>query len=50
VDTLSGRDIKNIMLYLNFYMIGSANFVRLVYDGDASDTLLYGPNGSKNIE
>ena len=50
MNTLSGRDIKNVILYLNFDMIGSRNFVRLVYDGAGSDTLLYGLNGSKNIE
>ena len=50
VDNLSGRDIKNIALYLNFDMIGSPNFVRFVYDGDGSDTPLAGPNGSANIE
>ena len=50
VDNLSGRDIRNIALYLNFDMIGSPNFVRFVYDGDGSDTPLAGPNGSANIE
>lgn len=50
VDNLTGREIKNIALYLNLDMIGSPNFVRFVYDGDGSDTPLAGPNGSANIE
>jgi Zn-dependent M28 family amino/carboxypeptidase len=50
VNNLSNRDIKNIALNLNFDMIGSPNFVRFVYDGNGSDTLLSGPNGSANIE
>lgn len=50
VDTLSGRDIKNIILYLNFDMTGSPNFVRLVYDGEGSDTLLCRLNDSNNID
>jgi len=50
VDTLSGRVIKNIILYLNFDMTGSPNFVRLVYDGEGSDTLLYRLNDSNNID
>ncbi len=50
VNNLSRRDIKEIIMYLNFEMIGSPNFVRFVYDGDGSDTPLAGPNGSANIE
>lgn len=50
VDNLSKRDIKDIVLNLNFDMIGSPNYVPFVYDGDGSDTPLAGPNGSANIE
>jgi Zn-dependent M28 family amino/carboxypeptidase len=50
VDNLTKRDLKNIALNLNFDMVASPNYVRLVYDGDGSDTVLAGPNGSANIE
>ena len=38
VDSLTSRQIKDIAVNLNFDMVGSPNFVRFVYDGDASDT------------
>jgi Zn-dependent M28 family amino/carboxypeptidase len=38
VDNLPKREIKNIAVNLNFDMVGSPNYVRFVYDGDASDT------------
>ena len=38
------------MLYLNFDMVGSLNFVRFVYDGDGSAFGTDGPNGSGSIE
>ncbi len=50
VDNLSQRERHQIVLNLNFDMIGSPNFVRFVYDGDGSDTPLAGPAGSDVIE
>jgi Zn-dependent M28 family amino/carboxypeptidase len=38
VDSLTKKQIQNIAVNLNFDMVGSPNFVRFVYDGDASDT------------
>ena len=37
VSQLSKREIKNIAVNLNFDMVGSPNYVRFVYDGDASE-------------
>ncbi|MDQ4006549.1 MAG: M20/M25/M40 family metallo-hydrolase [Actinomycetota bacterium] len=50
VDSLSARALKDIMLYLNFDMVGSPNFVRFVYDGDGSTFGVAGPTGSGHIE
>ncbi len=50
VDSLAKSDLKNIMLNLNFDMVGSLNFVRFVYDGDGSAFGTDGPNGSGTIE
>ena len=50
VDTLPKRDLKDIMLNLNFDMVGSPNFVRFVYDGDGSAFGTDGPSGSGRIE
>ena len=50
VDSLTKEDLKNIMLNLNFDMVGSPNFVRFVYDGDGSAFGTDGPNGSGMIE
>jgi Zn-dependent M28 family amino/carboxypeptidase len=50
VSTLPKAELKNLMLNLNFDMIGSPNFVRFVYDGDGSGTGTSGPNGSGSIE
>jgi Zn-dependent M28 family amino/carboxypeptidase len=50
VSQLSSADLENIMLNLNFDMVGSPNYVRFVYDGDGSDTGTAGPNGSAVIE
>ena len=44
VDQLSKRERKDIAVNLNFDMVGSTNYVRFVYDGDA------GPNGSGVVE
>ncbi len=50
IDSLSKSELKDIMLYLNFDMVGSPNFVRFVYDGDGSAFGADGPNGSGSIE
>ena len=50
VDSLAKRDLKDIMLNLNFDMVGSPNFVRFVYDGDGSAFGVDGPSGSGRIE
>ena len=50
VDSLGGREIKDIAVNLNFDMVGSPNYVRFVYDGDASDTDSLGSTGSGVVE
>ncbi|HSK16638.1 MAG TPA: M28 family peptidase, partial [Gaiellaceae bacterium] len=50
VDTLPKKELKSIMLNLNFDMVGSPNFVRFVYDGDGSAFGVSGPSGSGRIE
>jgi len=50
VAELSKKQAKRIKLYLNFDMIGSPNFARLIYDGDGSGFDLAGPKGSEAIE
>lgn len=50
VAELSKRDRKDIALNLNFDMLGSANYVPFVYDGDGSADGASGPNGSGTIE
>ncbi len=50
VASLTERQRRNIALNLNFDMIASPNYVRLVYDGDGSATPQAGPNGSAAIE
>jgi Zn-dependent M28 family amino/carboxypeptidase len=47
---LPKAELKNLMLNLNFDMVGSPNYVRFVYDGDGSATGTKGPSGSGNIE
>jgi Zn-dependent M28 family amino/carboxypeptidase len=49
---LKKKQAKKIGLYLNFDMIGSPNFERLIYDGDGSadDAAEPGPKGSDAIE
>ncbi|BAP56970.1 aminopeptidase Y [Thioploca ingrica] len=46
VDHLSPAERKKIMLYLNFDMVASPNYVRFVYDGDDPNA----PEGSVNIK
>jgi len=47
---LSKKEAAKIPLYLNFDMIGSPNFARLIYDGDGSAFKIPGPKGSAKIE
>jgi Zn-dependent M28 family amino/carboxypeptidase len=50
VDHLPRRELNNLLLNLNFDMVGSPNFVRFVYDGDGSAFGTDGPSGSGTIE
>jgi Zn-dependent M28 family amino/carboxypeptidase len=50
VDSLTKRQIKDIAVNLNFDMVASRNYVRFVYDGDASDTDSLGSTGSGVVE
>ena len=43
VANLSDDELNEIMLNLNFDMIGSPNFARFIYDGDGSDSDPAGP-------
>jgi Zn-dependent M28 family amino/carboxypeptidase len=47
---LGKKQAKKIALYLNFDMIGSPNFARMIYDGDGSEFDVPGPKGSDAIE
>lgn len=42
--------LARIALYLNFDMVGSPNFGRMIYDGDGSTFGSVGPKGSGRIE
>jgi Zn-dependent M28 family amino/carboxypeptidase len=50
VDSLTKKEIQNTAVNLNFDMVGSPNYVRFVYDGDASDTDSLGSTGSGVVE
>jgi Zn-dependent M28 family amino/carboxypeptidase len=50
VSHLTKRELKDIAVNLNFDMVGSPNYVRFVYDGDASDTDSLGSTGSGVVE
>jgi Zn-dependent M28 family amino/carboxypeptidase len=50
VSSLAPEELAQIALNLNFDMLGSPNFVRFIYDGDASETPVAGPPGSEQIE
>lgn len=50
VANLKKKQAKKIALYLNFDMVGSPNFARLIYDGDGSASEAVGPKGSDAIE
>ena len=47
---LNKKALKKIALYLNFDMVGSPNFARLIYDGDGDAFDAAGPKGSEGIE
>lgn len=52
VSNLTAQELDDIALYLNFDMIGSPNYVFMIYDGDNSDGVGAGPGpvGSAEIE
>ena len=50
VNSLSAEKLSTIYANLNFDMLGSPNYARLVYDGDGSETPAAGPAGSAGIE
>jgi Zn-dependent M28 family amino/carboxypeptidase len=50
VDSLTSKQVKSIAVNLNFDMVGSPNYVRFVYDGDASDTESLSSTGSGVVE
>ncbi|HSN38475.1 MAG TPA: M28 family peptidase [Arthrobacter sp.] len=50
VSRLTGKQVKDHAVNLNFDMVGSPNFVRYVYDGDGSAFGEKGPNGSALVE
>ena len=50
VSQLSKRQIKDTAVMLDFDMLASGNYARLVYDGDGSDHGIAGPNGSGVVE
>ncbi|MCB0864752.1 MAG: M20/M25/M40 family metallo-hydrolase [Solirubrobacterales bacterium] len=47
---LKKKQLSKIALYLNFDMVGSPNFARLIYDGDGDAFDSEGPKGSDKIE
>lgn len=47
---LKKKALSKIALYLNFDMVGSPNFARLIYDGDGNAFDAEGPKGSDKIE
>ncbi|HEX6485335.1 MAG TPA: M28 family peptidase [Nocardioidaceae bacterium] len=54
-DLAASGGLRDVAMYLNFDMIGSSNYVRLVYDGDNSSfpeggQAMEGPDGSGAIE
>jgi Zn-dependent M28 family amino/carboxypeptidase len=49
-DQLTKKQISNTSVMLDFDMLASPNFAKLVYDGDGSTFGIAGPNGSGSIE
>jgi Zn-dependent M28 family amino/carboxypeptidase len=50
VSQLSKTDIQNISAMLDFDMLASPNYARLIYDGNGDEHGFAGPNGSGSIE
>ena len=49
-ELLESEEVEDIIAYINFDMVGSPNFIRMVYDGDGSESSMSGPPGSDIIE
>lgn len=50
VSQLTKRQIQDIQVMLDFDMLGSPNFARLIYDGNGDEQGIAGPKGSGDIE
>jgi Zn-dependent M28 family amino/carboxypeptidase len=50
VSRLTKQEVADTAVMLDFDMLASPNFARLVYDGDGSVFGIAGPNGSGNVE
>jgi Zn-dependent M28 family amino/carboxypeptidase len=50
VSQLSKTQIKDVSVMLDFDMLASPNFARLIYDGDGNEQGIAGPKGSGQIE
>ena len=50
VSQLSKKQIKDVSVMLDFDMLASPNFARLIYDGDGNEQGIAGPKGSGEIE
>lgn len=50
VSQLGKTDIQNISAMLDFDMLASPNYARLIYDGNGDEQGIAGPNGSGTIE
>lgn len=49
-DNLSRKQVQGTSVMLDFDMLASPNFAKLIYDGDGSEFGIAGPNGSRAIE
>ena len=50
VSQLTKKQIQNISVMLDFDMLASPNYARLIYDGNGDEQGIAGPNGSGQIE
>ena len=50
VSQLSKKQIQSIQVMLDYDMLASPNFARLIYDGDGNEHGIAGPNGSGQVE
>jgi Zn-dependent M28 family amino/carboxypeptidase len=50
VSQLSKKQIKDISVMLDYDMLASPNYARLIYDGDGNEQGIAGPKGSGQIE